>query len=188
MDSFNEPENVIYLAGGCFWGMEKLMQSIPGVIDVISGYANGSCEADANYKTVCGGGTGFRETVRVVYDPKRVSLEALLLAFFYVIDPSVENRQGNDIGSQYQTGIYYTNDSVKETVERIAKIEAEHHEKFVVEIGPLRNFYPAEEYHQNYLDKNPSGYCHISMEEIELFSNALINPDDYQKKSLGRHQ
>ena len=93
-------ENVIYLAGGCFWGMEQLMQSIPGVIDAESGYANGTCEADADYKTVCKGNTDFRETVRVEYDPGQVSLDALLLAYFYVIDPTVENRQGNDRGSQ----------------------------------------------------------------------------------------
>ncbi len=106
-------ENVIYLAGGCFWGMEHLMQSIPGVIDAESGYANGTCEADADYKTVCKGENGFRETVRVEYDPEQVSLDALLLAYFYVIDPTVENRQGNDRGSQYQTGVYYTNESAK---------------------------------------------------------------------------
>ena len=99
-------KNVIYLAGGCFWGMEQLMQSIPGVLDAESGYANGTCEADANYQTVCKGDTGFRETVRVEYDPEQVSLDALLLAYFYVIDPTVENQQGNDRGSQYQTGVY----------------------------------------------------------------------------------
>ena len=115
-------ENVIYLVGGCFWGMEQLMQSIPGVLDAESGYANGTCEADAVYQTVCKGNTGFRETVRVEYDPEQVSLDALLLAYFYVIDPTVENRQGNDIGSQYQTGVYYTNDSARKTVERIAEI------------------------------------------------------------------
>ena len=116
-------DNVIYLAGGCFWGMEQLMQSIPGVIDAESGYANGTCEADADYKTVCKGETGFRETVRVEYDPEQVSLDALLLAYFYVIDPTVQNRQGNDRGSQYQTGVYYTNESARETVKRIAEIE-----------------------------------------------------------------
>ena len=84
-------ENVIYLAGGCFWGMEQLMQSIPGVIDAQSGYANGTCEEDADYQTVCKGNTGFRETIRVEYDPEQVSLDALLLAYFYVIDPTVEN-------------------------------------------------------------------------------------------------
>ena len=174
-------EHVIYLAGGCFWGMEQLMQSIPGVIDAQSGYANGTCEADADYRTVCKGGTGFRETVRVEYDPEQVSLDALLLAYFYVIDPTVENRQGNDVGSQYQTGVYYTNDRARETVERIAEIERGRSKKFFVEIGPLKNYYPAEEYHQDYLEKNPNGYCHIPRAEMELFSKLRIDPGDYQK-------
>ncbi len=181
MDLSNEPENVIYLAGGCFWGMEKLMQSLPGVTDAVSGYANGTCAADANYPTVCGGQTGFRETVRVEYDPARTSLDALLLAYFYVIDPSVEDRQGNDAGSQYQTGIYYTNDVAGAAVERIAALESSRVEKFAVEIGPLRNFYPAEEYHQDYLSKNPGGYCHIPTEEIELLSRLTIDPGDYRR-------
>lgn len=148
-------DNVIYLAGGCFWGMEQLMQSIPGVIDAESGYANGTCEADADCKTVCKGETGFRETVRVEYDPGQVSLDALLLAYFYVIDPTVQNRQGNDRSSQYQTGVYFTNESARETVKRIAEIERGRSEKFFVEIGPLKNYYPAEEYHQNYLKRTP---------------------------------
>lgn len=174
-------ENVIYLAGGCFWGMEQLMQSIPGVLDAQSGYANGTCEKDADYQTVCKGNTGFRETVRVEYDPEQVSLDALLLAYFYVIDPTAKNRQGNDIGSQYQTGVYYTNDRTKETVERIAEIEQSRSEKFFVEIGPLKNYYPAEEYHQNYLEKNPGGYCHIPRAEMEIFSKQRIDPGDYKK-------
>lgn len=176
-----DKENVIYLAGGCFWGIEQLMQSIPGVIDAQSGYANGTGEDDANYQAVSSGRTGFRETVRVEYDPKQVSLDALLLAYFYVINPTVENRQGNDVGSQYQTGVYYTNDQAKETVERIAEIERSRSKEFFVEIGPLLNFYPAEEYHQDYLEKNPGGYCHIPLAEIKLFSNLRIDPGDYQK-------
>jgi peptide methionine sulfoxide reductase msrA/msrB len=174
-------ENVIYLAGGCFWGIESLMQSISGVIDAQSGYANGTSEADANYQTVCTGDTGFRETVRVEYDPQQVSLDALLMAYFYVIDPTVENQQGNDRGTQYQTGVYYTNDHAKETVERIADIERSRSKEFHVEIGPLVNYFPAEEYHQDYLEKNPSGYCHIPREEIQLFSQLRIDPGDYQK-------
>ncbi|MEA5051706.1 MAG: peptide-methionine (R)-S-oxide reductase MsrB [Oscillospiraceae bacterium] len=181
MDFSGEPENVIYLAGGCFWGMEKLMQSIPGVTQVTSGYANGTGEQDALYETVCGGGTGFRETVRVEYDPEKVSLDALLMDYFYVIDPTVRNRQGNDVGTQYQTGVYYTNDAAKATVERIAAIEAGRTDKFAVEIGPLRNFYPAEEYHQDYLDKNPGGYCHIPAQEIGLLAGLTIDPGDYQR-------
>ena len=180
-EAMDKKQSVIYLAGGCFWGLEKLMQSIPGVTDAVSGYANGTGEADANYKTVTGGQTGFRETVKVTYDPEQVSLDALLLAYFYVIDPTVENRQGNDVGSQYQTGVYYADDAAKETVERIAALEQGRRKKFVVEIGPLINFFPAEEYHQDYLDKNPNGYCHIPRAEIELFSRLKIDPGDYRK-------
>ena len=181
MDFSNEANNVIYLAGGCFWGIEHLMEAIPGVIDAQSGYANGRNAEDANYETICAMDTGFRETVRVEYDPEQVSLDALLMAYFYVIDPTVQNRQGNDIGSQYQTGVYYTNDAAKETVERIAEIEKSRSPKFYVEIGPLLNYYPAEDYHQNYLANNPFGYCHIPMEEIKLFSSLRIDPGDYQK-------
>lgn len=106
---------------------------------------------------------------------------SVLLAYFYVIDPTVQNRQGNDRGSQYQTGVYFTNESARETVKRIAEIEHGRSEKFFVEIGPLKNFYPAEEYHQNYLEKNPNGYCHIPRAEMELFSRLRIDPGDYQK-------
>ena len=181
MDFSNEVQNVIYLAGGCFWGLEHLMQSIPGVIDAKSGYANGTCRADADYETVCKGDTGFRETVRVEYDPEKISLDALLLAYFYVIDPTVQNQQGNDVGSQYQTGIYYTNDMAKETAQRIYDIEKSRRTRFFVEFGPLINFFSAEEYHQNYLEKNPDGYCHIPFAEIELFSKLKIDPGDYRK-------
>lgn len=174
-------QQVIYLAGGCFWGMEKLMQSIAGVTDVVSGYANGTGEQDARYETVVRGNTGFRETVRVTYDPAKVSLDALLLAYFYVIDPTIKNRQGNDVGTQYQTGIYYTDDDAKATVERIAALEKGRVDNFSVEIKPLKNFYSAEEYHQHYLDKHPGGYCHIPTDEIELFSKLQIDPGDYRK-------
>ena len=180
MTQNNKATNKIYLAGGCFWGMEKLMRSIPGVTNAVSGYANGTDEANANYRAVCAGETGFREAVAVEYDPAQVSLDALLLAYFYVVDPTAKNRQGNDIGSQYQAGIYYADDQAKETVERIAAIESARVKEFAVEIEPLRNFYPAEEYHQRYLDKNPGGYCHIPTAEIELFSRLSIDPGQYR--------
>lgn len=181
MDFSQEKENVIYLAGGCFWGLEKLMQSIPGVIDAQSGYANGTGKADAKYQTILGGKTGFRETVRVEYDPAQVTLDHLLLAYFYVIDPTVLNKQGNDTGTQYQTGIYYTNTQAQAVVERIAELERGRHKVFAVEVGPLKNYYPAEEYHQNYLDKNPGGYCHISPAKIKLLSTLKIDAGAYKK-------
>lgn len=181
MDFSGEPDNVIYLAGGCFWGIEQLMRSIPGVIKTESGYANGTGVSDASYDIVSTGRTGFRETVRVEYNPDEVSLDALLLAYFFVIDPTVSNQQGNDKGTQYQTGIYYTNDKARETIERIAELEKERNDVFAVEIKPLINYYPAEEYHQKYLEKNPTGYCHIPQDEIQLLSKLRIDPGDYTR-------
>lgn len=182
-ESVNKKIRLIYLAGGCFWGLEHLMQSIPGVIDAESGYANGSSKKEANYQAVCTGKTGFRETVKVVYDADIVSLDALLLAYFYVIDPTVKNRQGNDVGSQYQTGIYYVDEETRSVAERISEIEKSRSKAFCVEIGPLKNYYPAEEYHQNYLEKNKFGYCHVPREEIALFSKRRIDPGDYSRPS-----
>ena len=176
-------KRTIYFAGGCFWGLEKLFSSIPGVVSAVSGYANGIGEECADYRSVCTGQTGFRETVRVEYDPDQVSLETLLFDYFYVIDPTVSNRQGNDIGSQYQTGIYYTDDQMRKSVEEVAKIERERISPFKVEIGPLINFFPAEEYHQKYLDKNPEGYSQIPVKEIEILSQVKIDPGCYRRPS-----
>ena len=173
----------IYLAGGCFWGMEHLMQKIEGVIDATSGYANGTCEADATYKVVCTGATNFKETVRVIYDDSKVCLEQLLLIYFYVIHPEQRNRQANDIGTQYQTGIYYIDQETKEIVERIYRLEKSFHKEFFVEKGPLINFFEAEEYHQDYLVKNPNGYCHIPLNMIEVISKVKIKPSDYNRKA-----
>lgn len=172
---------VIYFAGGCFWGVEKLMQAIPGVVDAVSGYANGTCEADATYETVCSGKTGFRETVRVDYDPAKVSLDQLLFAYFAVVDPSVRNRQGHDVGTQYQAGIYYTDDAARQIVERVAAVERHRSEQFFIEIEPLKNFFPAEEYHQDYLNKNPGGYCHIPFAEIERIKKAIVDAGKYAR-------
>lgn len=171
---------VIYLAGGCFWGLQKLMQSIPGVIDATSGYANGDPSETPTYPSVCTGATGHRETVRVVYDPARVSLDALLFAYFSVIDPTTKNAQGHDYGTQYQTGVYYADEASRATVARIADIERARHKRFVVEIAPISCFFEAEEYHQHYLDKNPTGYRHIPYESIRLLSRMVIDPADYR--------
>lgn len=172
---------VIYFAAGCFWGTEKLMQSIPGVDAAVSGYANGLAEIVPTYEQVVSGATGYRETVRVEYKPDVISLDALVFAYYHVIDPTIANAQGYDVGTQYQTGIYYADDAARETVERITAIEKQRNENFVVEIEPLERFYEAEEYHQDYLIKNPMGYCHISRDEIATVTNIIVDPGDYPR-------
>jgi peptide methionine sulfoxide reductase msrA/msrB len=176
-----EGVEVIYFAGGCFWGVEKLMQSIPGVVAATSGYANGQSDIVPSYEQVVSGGTGYRETVRVEYKPDQVSLDALVFAYYQVIDPTVANAQGNDVGTQYQTGIYYADDATKETVERITAIVKERYADFVVEIEPLERFFDAEEYHQDYLVKNPMGYCHIPRDEISGVTNIIVDPGNYPR-------
>jgi len=155
-------EKQIVLAGGCFWGMEKLYRGLPGVLDATVGYANGDAESHADYETVCTGFTGFRESLYLRYDPTRISLRKLLFFFFAVIDPTMFNRQGMDIGTQYQTGIYWLDEEAEAEVLAVAAMERAARREFYVELKPLENFYPAEEYHQRYLEKNPDGYCHIS--------------------------
>ena len=181
--TYNKREGVevIYFAGGCFWGIEKLMQSIPGVVEATSGYANGQAEIVPTYGQVSSGQTGYRETVRVEYQPDQVSLDALIFAYYQVIDPTVANAQGNDVGTQYQTGVYYADEAAKETVERVTAIVKERYEDFVVEIKPLIRFYDAEEYHQDYLVKNPMGYCHITGDEMAAITNNIVDPGDYQR-------
>ena len=147
----------ICFAGGCFWGMEALYRRLPGVVDVTAGYANGDEASHANYDDVCTGLTGFREAVRVTYEDTAISLLHLLFAFFAAIDPETPNRQGPDIGSQYQTGVYWTDPADEAVIRPIAALEAG-----AVELKPLTCFYPAESYHQRYLEKHPRGYCHIA--------------------------
>lgn len=174
---------VIYLAGGCFWGLEKMMQTIPGVVRTTSGYANGDPSISPTYREVCGGRTGYRETVRVEYRDDKISLDAILFAFFGAIDPTVRNRQGNDIGSQYQSGIYFADENSAKIVEHVVKVEKMRHKNFAVEIKPLESFYDAEEYHQNYLDKNPGGYCHITPAEMKIVEKMTVDPAKYRRPS-----
>ena len=151
----------IYLAGGCFWGTAHLFSLVPGVDSAVAGYAN-SLIAEPTYKQVCTGTTGAAETVKVVYESDSVGLSELLRLFFKSIDPTSLNRQGNDAGTQYRTGIYYTDDSDLEVIEaEYATIQRRHRQPLAVEVRPLKNFYPAEDYHQDYLYKNPDGYCHV---------------------------
>lgn len=154
-------EKTIYLAGGCFWGTDHLFSLVPGVIATQAGYANSNV-ANPSYEEVCTGATGAAETVRVVYDDSKVSLTELLKLYFRSIDPLSLNRQGNDVGTQYRTGIYYSDSGDAPVVEaQIATIQRRHREPLAVEHGLLENFYPAEDYHQDYLYKNENGYCHV---------------------------
>lgn len=153
----------IALAGGCFWGIDEFFSRKEGVHLTKSGYANGNVENPA-YEQVCTGKTGHAETVWVEYDETETNLELLLTKFFKVIDPTSLNKQGNDVGTQYRTGIYYTSEEDRPVIEAfIEGRRAKYAAPIVVEVEPLKNFYPAEEYHQDYLKKNPRGYCHIDL-------------------------
>ena len=172
----------IYLAGGCFWGTEHFLKLIDGVEATQVGYANGNI-ANPTYKQVCTGTTDFAETVKVQYDPVKVDLPFLIDLYFKTIDPTSVNKQGNDRGTQYRTGIYYTDPAdlsvIQETVHRLA---ATYTRPLAVEMKPLENFYPAEEYHQDYLDKNPNGYCHINPALFEMARKANApQTKSYQK-------
>ena len=157
----------IYLAGGCFWGMQQFFDQFGCVIRTEVGYANGP-EKAPSYEEVCAD-SGHAETLRIDYDEQAITLTALLDYYFMVIDPLSVNRQGHDEGIQYRTGIYYTDASLLPEIEAVYRKEEEKAgAKLAVELEPLRNFYPAEEYHQKYLVKNPGGYCHIPSGYLHL--------------------
>lgn len=167
----------IYLAGGCFWGTEHFFKQIEGVVDTQVGYANGHTAAPT-YDDVCTDRTGFAETVRVVYDPARVGLRFLLQMYFKAIDPLSVNRQGHDHGTQYRTGIYHTTDDDVAIINEVFDTEqAKYSEPLAVECRPLENFYPAEDYHQDYLIKNPDGYCHLPLELFKFAREARPTTD-----------
>ena len=173
----------IWLAGGCFWGLEAYMARVPGVADVVSGYANGSTEMPT-YKEVIAG-SGHAETVQVKYDPNLISMDELLNYFFRVINPTILNQQAADIGIQYRTGIYYNDEEGDlPLIEKAVELEQEDHRaQIVTEVLPLENFHPAEEYHQDYLDKNPTGYCHINFDKLLDEEYVMVNFDKYTKPS-----
>ena len=159
----------IYLAGGCFWGTEHFFKQVEGVVETEVGFANGRTE-HPTYKEVYTDTTGFAETVRIRYDDEVADLAFLLNLFFKAIDPTSLNRQGHDEGTRYRTGVYYTSDDDLPVIRRVfTEQQALLPSPIVVEVEPLLNFYPAEDYHQDYLDKNPDGYCHLS---LELFAMA----------------
>ena len=159
--------STVYLAGGCFWGLQKFFDQFDGVERTEVGYANGP-DAAPSYEDVCRS-VGHAETVRVDFDASRISLEALLDDYFMVIDPLSVNRQGHDSGVQYRTGIYYTDASQLPVIRRVFQREQEKAgAPLAVAVEPLRNFFSAEEYHQKYLEKHPGGYCHIAPQYFSL--------------------
>lgn len=161
----------IYLAGGCFWGVQAYFENIQGVTYTEVGYANGHTP-NPTYEQVCSGTTNHAETLYVVYDEEIVSLPFLLDMYFAIIDPTLYHQQGNDIGSQYRTGIYYVDENDKVCIiTALDNLQQSYTKKIVVECEPLSCFYPAEEYHQQYLRKNPNGYCHISKAKIAAAKN-----------------
>lgn len=159
---------IIYLAGGCFWGVQKFFDQFDGVLKTTVGYANGKTE-NPIYKDVKAGLTEHAETLKIEYDENVITLKELLDYYFMIIDPVSINQQGEDKGISYRTGIYYVDENDLPVIKEVTtEIQKKYTEKLAVEIEPLRNFYDAEEYHQKYLEKNPNGYCHVHKEMFEL--------------------
>lgn len=157
----------IILAGGCFWGVEAYFQRLAGIIKTVVGYTDGVAESPT-YKEVCSGTTNHTEACKIEYDETVITLEKILEHFFRIIDPTSLNRQGNDIGTQYRTGIYYKDTADKEIIEKfIDKKSKELVKPIVVDVKKESRFWDAEEYHQNYLIKNPGGYCHVNLNLIK---------------------
>lgn len=170
--SDSKMEKEIYLAGGCFWGTEHYFKQIDGVVATSVGYANGII-ANPTYEQVCTDKTQFAETVRITYDPSVIDLEFLLEMYFKAIDPVSINQQGHDKGTQYRTGIYYIDEDDLSVIKTVyAREQARYSEPLAVEVKPLENYYDAEDYHQDYLDKNPDGYCHLPTELFEFARKA----------------
>ena len=158
----------IYIAGGCFWGVEKYIGEVHGVTATEVGYANGT-SSSAKYED----GSGYAEAVKVDYDPAVAPLPFLLDLFYDVIDPTSLNRQGNDMGTEYRTGIYYTDPADKPVIEKsLAELQKKYTQPLAIETGPLTTYTRAEDYHQKYLAKNPFGYCHIPRKLFEQAAKA----------------
>ena len=171
----------IYLAGGCFWGVEGYFRRIAGVVETDTGYANGTTDT-TNYQQIHG--TDHAETVKIRYNTGVVALEELLEHYFRIIDPLSVNKQGNDVGRQYRTGIYYTDKKDVPVIQAFLKrMQAKYARPIAVETEPLRNFVLAEDYHQDYLEKNPNGYCHINLNlaSVPLHDEAKFQTPDAKK-------
>lgn len=178
LDYTDSDQRKIYFAGGCFWGVEAYMGRIYGVSDVTSGYANGN-KTNPSYQDVIRGDDEFVEAVEVTYDPERVDLATLVDDLFLVIDPTSENKQGNDVGVQYRTGIYFQDDEDAAIIkEAVGKQQASYDDEILTEVQPLDNFYLAEDEHQDYLEKNPNGYCHIDLQVTNKLAIYPIEKDE----------
>lgn len=168
-----EDLHTMYLAGGCFWGLEAFLDRLPGVRETTVGYANGSTESPT-YHDVCNRESGHAETVAVTYDRRILPTSVLLDAFFEVVDPTSRNRQGNDWGTQYRSGIYWTDESDIPLIEAsILQQQTRFSQPIVTDVEPLDGFFPAEGYHQDYLEKNPGGYCHIDLGKAAAFAQRM---------------
>ena len=179
-----EKLQVIYLAGGCFWGVEAYISRLFGVNQTEVGYANGR-DLAPTYEKVCTGKTGHVETVKVTYNPRFITLEEILENFFGIIDPFSINRQGNDVGTQYRTGIYWQEDTQRQTVlDFINEKRRNLSGTIAVEARPIINFYPAEDYHQKYLEKNPQGYCHVDLNSIDMQEFEHLSDEEYKITQL----
>jgi methionine-S-sulfoxide reductase len=158
----------IYIAGGCFWGIEKYLDAVHGVVATEVGYANGASNS-ATY----GDGSGYAEAIKVDYDPAVAPLPFLLGLFYDAVDPTSVDKQGNDVGTEYRTGIYYTDPADKPVIEAsLAQLQTKYAAPIAIESGPLKTYTRAEEYHQKYLVKNPAGYCHIPRKLFEAAAAA----------------
>ncbi len=156
----------IYFAGGCFWGVEEYFSRIPGVYEVTSGFANGTT-SNPSYEDVIYRNTGHAETVHIQYDPGIVSLKTLTEQFFKIINPVSLNKQGNDVGTQYRTGVYYVTEKDVPVIQAVFdEVQKKYSSPIVTELQVLDHYFLAEEYHQDYLEKNPNGYCHITFETL----------------------
>ncbi len=168
----------IYLAGGCFWGTEAFFKLLRGVTATSVGYANGRTD-NPTYEAVCRDNTGHAETVRIDYDADVLALPLILDLYYATIDPTSVNKQGGDIGEQYRTGIYYIDEEDRPIIEAsLEELSQRYRAPIVVECQALEQFFPAEDYHQDYLDKNPTGYCHIRPELFLMARNANPAPKD----------
>lgn len=187
MIDMKDSDKTIYFAGGCFWGTEHYFKQVRGISSTSAGYANGLFQ-NPSYREVTTGKTNFAETVKLTYDPEIVSLDLLLDLYFKTVDPTSLNKQGNDVGTQYRAGIYYIDEADQAVIrKKVDSLATKYNKPIVLEVLPLTNFYDAEGYHQDYLDKNPGGYCHIPQALFEYARNA--NPEkpaaegEYKKAS-----